>query len=481
MPKNIHSSARVDGALLKRDRKAAGFTQASFSAECGSVSLVTVRRAEQGHRIIRAYLNSMAEALGHPVERYIIQDDLAEATEYVVSLDGDWTGYFVESDRGALPYVVQEDIELRQTGAFVDGDFTCYCPTEIRRETVRGARVINNVISGTIYPDRWLLPSGLASFVQVVSRNNDWLEGFSIWYDPDSDQIETSRMISVRKRSASYLQYLREARRIMDNDVSMYQLRNLIERGYDFDDAVAMVQAASRSEAGQRKARNQRTPSADMLRIEGAGYLERCNLGYQDLLARLIELDYSSIGEIGNYDEAYEGTVDQWVPIFSEHPDCWRLLTKGDRIVGYWHFLALTPEKIAQARSGGLLDSNLSLADVVALDRPGSYSVYMVTMVCEPKYRSGRAFELLFGSVFEAIELLAANRIFIEDIVFAAWTPMSTRMAERLAFRKIGVLRPVDGQEPVAPVDIFEAKFRDILASDRLEGYQSVRRAYRIE
>lgn len=480
MPKNTHSSARVDGALLKKDRKAAGYTQASFAAECGSVSLVTVRRAEQGHRIIRAYLKSMAEVLARPVARYIIEDDLAAATEYVVSLDGEWTGFFIESDRGALPYVVQEDIELRQNGTRVDGDYTCYCPTEIRSETVRGAKVINNVLYGTLQPVHWQLPSGLATVMQMVSRNNDWLEGFSVWYDSDSDQIEMSRMISVRNNSDTFLQYIREARRIMDNEVSMYQLRNLTERGYDFNDAVAMVQAIGRSDDGQQKAQLQRTPSADMLRIEGQGYLERCDMSHADLLERLIELDYDSVGEIGVLDEAHEGTVEQWVPIFRAHPESWRLLTKGDRIVGYWHFLALGADRMAQARAGRLLDGELSLDDVVRLDRPGWYSVYIAMIVCEPKYRFGHAFNLLFNSIFEAIELLAVQRIFIEDIVFAAWTPMSVKMAERLAFQKVAVLHPIDGHAPARPVDIFQANLRDLLANERLKEFHSVRQAYQV-
>ncbi len=480
MPQNTHSSARVDGTLLKKDRKAAGYTQASFAAECGSVSLVTVRRAEQGNRIIRAYLNSMAEVLGRPMDRYTIEDNLATATEYVVSLDGDWTGFFIESDRGALPYVVQEDIELRQNGARVDGDYTCYCPTEIRSETVRDARVINNVLYGTLQPVHWQLPSGLSTLMQMVSRNNDWLEGFTVWYDSDSDQIETSRMISVRKRSDAYLQYMREARRIMDNEVSMYQLRNLTERGYDFNDAVAMVQAIGRSDDGQQRARLRRTPSADMLRIEGPGYLQRCDMAYADLLERLIELDYDSIGEISDMDVAYEGTVEQWAPIFRAHPESWRLLTKGDRIVGYWHFLALRADRMAQARAGRLLDGDLALQDVVRFDAPGSYSVYMAMIVCEPKYRFGHAFNLLFNSIFEAIELLATKQIFIDDIVFAAWTPMSVRMAERLAFQKVAVLHPAGGPAPKPPVDIFQANLRDILANERLKEFHSVRQAYQV-
>ena len=36
-PQNIHPSVAVNARLLKNDRKAAGYTQASFAAACDSV------------------------------------------------------------------------------------------------------------------------------------------------------------------------------------------------------------------------------------------------------------------------------------------------------------------------------------------------------------------------------------------------------------------------------------------------------------
>jgi len=481
MPDKSNASVSVDGTLLKTDRKAAGFTQASFCAECASVSLITVRRAEQGHRIIRPYLARMASVLGRPVERYAVEDELAAATEYVVSLTGEWTGFYIEADRGALPCVVQEDIVLRQNGAYVDGDYCVYAPTEIRTEKLKGGRVINNVLSGVICPSQWLLPSGMASLMQMVSRNNDWLEGFTVWYDSDSDQIETSRMISVRKNSAFYLQYLREARRIVEGDLAIYRMRNLMEKGYGFDDAVAMMQMVDQNGGAKPASAKLRAPTIGMLRIENTGYLDRLNLSYEDLLERLIELDCESVGAHGDFDEIHEGTVEQWAPIFKEHPKCWRLLTSGSHIVGYWHFLALRPEKMAAARRGKLLDSTLSLEDIVPIDMPGSYPVYMVMIVCEPKYRFGHPFKLLLDSVFDATELLAANRIFIDDIVFAAWTPMAERLARRLKFSRIGSLQPVDGYGLGRAVNIFQADFRDVLSSDQLRDFQAVRKAYSVE
>ena len=58
-----HNTVKVKGIQLKADRLAAGHSQESFAATCGSVSLATVRRAEQSHRIMQPSLKKMSDPL----------------------------------------------------------------------------------------------------------------------------------------------------------------------------------------------------------------------------------------------------------------------------------------------------------------------------------------------------------------------------------------------------------------------------------
>ncbi len=55
----------------------------------------------------------------------------------------------------------------------------------------------------------------------------------------------------------------------------------------------------------------------------------------QTLLKKLISLDKKVIGS--TLTDEREGTIQQWAPIFTAHPDCWVLLVKGPRkiIVGW--------------------------------------------------------------------------------------------------------------------------------------------------
>jgi len=51
-------------------------------------------------------------------------------------------------------------------------------------------------------------------------------------------------------------------------------------------------------------------------------------------------------------DEVDEGTNSQCVAIFKAQPERWRLLTLNDTILSYWHFCALPPEMMAEAKMG---------------------------------------------------------------------------------------------------------------------------------
>ncbi len=465
------STVQVNGRLLKAHRKAARFTQESFAAECGSVSPVTVRRAENGNRIMRPYLNRIAQVLGQSADRYAADSGLESQQTPPVSIDGQWTGFFIEDDRNMLPYVVQETIMIRQEKDRFEASYTCYAPHEIRKETVRNGRIVGNVAFGTIIPDDWPLPSGLTNFVQMTSRNNDWLEGFHSWYDPDTDQIETSRLIAVRRASKSYGAYLRDARAIMEKDVPLFQLRKLLEQGYDFADAVAMVQTLP----GLPPSRDAAADARPSTRIEGVEYLARTGRSYGDLLKEIIAMDYRYIG---NSSEIHEGTAEQWAPIFERHPNCWRLLTKNDRIVGYWHFLALTPEKTRQALAGTLADGTILLDDTRSLDAPGCYSIYLPAIVCMPEFRFGRSFQRLFDALFKVAEEFASKGVMFDQIILAAWTAE----AENLAFRIGGCAQVPLKLFEIGPGDftprVFAATFRDVLDSGVANTFVELHRAY---
>jgi len=240
---DVHPSININNGLLKNDRKAAGFTQVSFAAACDSVSLATIRRAEQGHRIIVSSLRRMGAVLNQDFERYIVADSPDVESEYVAWIEGEWLAYFVEADRRLLPYIVTVDISITQNANRIDGRWDYTTPTGKHVERLMDCKIQNNVLTGFTAVDGMGLAHGLSCLNQVVSRNNNWLEGFAIWYDTNTARTELSRSIGVKKNCRNFDQYIEEARFLIARELDNYRMRKLVEAGYSIRDAVTMLTA----------------------------------------------------------------------------------------------------------------------------------------------------------------------------------------------------------------------------------------------
>lgn len=154
-----------------------------------------------------------------------------------------------------------------------------------------------------------------------------------------------------------------------------------------------------------------------------------------ELLRRLISLDYSLFEGL---EPRYEGDVDQWAPVFFDHPDTWRLLVTADReIVGYWHFAPLFPEDYNRACRGLLLDSEITADRVQAFELPGVYDVYFVSFGLLPEYRRGNAFAAMFASLEKVLFDLAMNDIYIGRVCANAFTLGGRSLCRSLGMRQI--------------------------------------------
>lgn len=242
-PNDVHPSVNINALLLKKDRKAAGYTQASLSAACGSVSVATIRRAEQGHRIIVTSLRRMADVLEHDIERYIATDEPESSSEYVAWIEGDWVGFYVEADHTFLPYIVRTDNSIVQNAGRIEGSILSTTPAGQRTEKYLDCTVRNSILTGFTMVEGLTLPRGLACLSQISSRNNDWLEGYFSWFDSRTGSAEVSRNIAVRKNSQFFDRYIEEANFIIERELTNYRLRKLFEAGYPLADAVKMLDA----------------------------------------------------------------------------------------------------------------------------------------------------------------------------------------------------------------------------------------------
>jgi hypothetical protein len=153
------------------------------------------------------------------------------------------------------------------------------------------------------------------------------------------------------------------------------------------------------------------------------------------LLDELIKLDYETMSGLTR---DMEGSIDQWADVFADSPETWRLLVNGsESIIGYWHFVPLFEENFQKALSGKLLDSEIKADQIKALDFPGDYDIYFVSIALRQGYRNHDDRILLFGSFFEVIHSLAKDGIFIKNIVTNAYTTDGHRTCIRFGMKII--------------------------------------------
>jgi TIR domain len=141
----------------------------------------------------------------------------------------------------------------------------------------------------------------------------------------------------------------------------------------------------------------------------------------EKLLDELIRIDYQTLDQLK---DIHEGNTAQWAPVFTDHPDTWRLLISSPgHIVGYWHFVPLFEAEYEQAKLGQLLDGQITTNKVRIFEITGRYNIYFVSVCLLPNYRGTSAVRLLFDSMFVQLTELARQGIFIDEICANAYTP----------------------------------------------------------
>ena len=168
------------------------------------------------------------------------------------------------------------------------------------------------------------------------------------------------------------------------------------------------------------------------LTIRGMDFLHEHGLDEYQLLHRLIEIDLAALPQITQRDE---GTVDQWAPIFMHSPDSWRLLTDGARIVGYWHYLFLTPEAFAAIQSGARRDSELTCDDVIVPIHgleDGPLRMYLVMIALDPVSFTPFSSGLLIRSLLAHHADYRARGLVIAECIAMSLSPGGDRLCARL-------------------------------------------------
>jgi hypothetical protein len=141
------------------------------------------------------------------------------------------------------------------------------------------------------------------------------------------------------------------------------------------------------------------------------------------LVDEVIELWYETIEGL-TYENV--GEPEQWLPVFMEYPDTWRLFVSApETIVGYWHFLPLSAPLFALAKQGRLLDRQITASGaLLPMDKPGWYDIYAFTVCVRSGFRGVPVLMLMGKSFLDVVRKFAEKGIFIRQICSNVFTPI---------------------------------------------------------
>ncbi len=167
------------------------------------------------------------------------------------------------------------------------------------------------------------------------------------------------------------------------------------------------------------------------LSVAGKRDVEVWNWTKEKLLEALIGLDFEVIDGLTPVDE---GTINQWGPVFWEHPHTWRLLLDDpESIVGYWHYVPLRAPDFAQAKQGQLVDSDIILPKVSQLALAQCHDIYFVSICLKKGFGENVAWtRQLFESFLEVATELARQGYFFKEVCANAYTPIGESICEGL-------------------------------------------------
>lgn len=182
-------------------------------------------------------------------------------------------------------------------------------------------------------------------------------------------------------------------------------------------------------------------------RILGYQALELLGLSEEQLIERLIQLDYSTMSGI-NPDQV--GSVDQWTRIIKASPFTWKVLVFGQEIVGYWFYICLNDRTFEKAKNGELKESQIDVEDIVVpynLDKDKVYKMYILALTIDRKHQdpiNGGKFILSFVN---DIRRLAEGGVFFSEACTVAHTLEGFNICKYFNFRPIGRQKvATDGQ-----------------------------------
>lgn len=148
-------------------------------------------------------------------------------------------------------------------------------------------------------------------------------------------------------------------------------------------------------------------------RIVGLHDLNGLHLTLPSLLERISELDRMLFS--GSNQPV--GNIQQWLPIFHNHPQTWRAILSGHgELVAYWQTAIVENALYSDLKSGLVNEAALGLSSYLDISSGGVFNMYFVSICAHPAYRGVEANFALMESFFSLLNDLSEKNTFFREI-----------------------------------------------------------------
>jgi hypothetical protein len=135
------------------------------------------------------------------------------------------------------------------------------------------------------------------------------------------------------------------------------------------------------------------------------------------------------------------GTVFQWMNVFRQRPQHWRLLVdESNEIIGYWEIHLLFDEYYQQVKNGELHEDKLNVSMMPSEDMKGVYPAYFSMFGYEVDYRKfgAPASKILIWSILDTFYFQAKEHgKFVSEITARAWSQNGNSLCRDLGMNCI--------------------------------------------
>jgi hypothetical protein len=148
-----------------------------------------------------------------------------------------------------------------------------------------------------------------------------------------------------------------------------------------------------------------------------------------------------------------------------------RMLFDKDKIVGYWQLYPLKENFFERSVEGNLTSNEITPKSIYTYLIPGRYNIEFGATVLENNYRKTPIFKALLYSIFEYLERLSLEKVFINEIKTETSTDDGASLVESIGLKFYKT-------HPDGKAKIYRGFIIDLIEKDYLRDFGLLKKLY---